>query len=837
MTPNMWPPGSLDRISLWHDRHVNITRSINLTPFFLPLIFFFDSFTVQDTSPQTLLSYSPISVCQLTMELPQPVLDFLGKLAFFLYFDVSETLPMIPTYFFLILAALFPIYTGSHASLCRPPSAAKPKNRKKAKGDFEDDDDGSERVQKIEGMTPMDAITFPVTLGVVLTSLYFLIKWLKDPYMLNKILNWYMAILGVFFLAVFLNDSFKIIRSLVFPSLFSKANVIVKVNPKTQNIILLNPTSILNRLDESDDEATLKENPKPDPTTLSTIYPALAVQVRHIRSILYTKATVKLYIYPLLVLKSQIDAIAVVTPLLSLAVVLYFNLISKPWWITNLLGFSFSYSGLQRMSPTTFWTGTLLLSSLFFYDIYFVFFTPLMVTVATKLDIPVKLLIPRPKVAGEEGPSLAMLGLGDIVIPGMMIALALRFDLYLFYLKKQKVATIESQPETSTTTKSENHQPIKDTYTPASGGWGERLWTSFDPPSPPDLLKGRLFPKPYFYASLIGYLLAMVVTEIVLHTANHAQPALLYLVPGVLGSLWGTAWWRGEFKAMWEYSEEEEEEEDDESKEKKDESEKTVSDKEGQNEKGNILESLKNWLGIEQEYKPATNQPHKNSEEKPPETKPDEESKQDSNPSHVQPILTFRASSKSRLKHKPKSSKSNNKTKNKKSSKALAKASKLLSTDLSNHLIHFSLTLLPNALETPSLCKHGVVSKEDASISDLKSKSSLADSPLASSFTSSSSAAATKETIEQQLREATEGSIRGRHHEATTTPSLSSSSLSSDEEDEDDDAEADGILWGQSSEDDVVGREGASESANASVSARKMDSKDGERKAKRARVE
>lgn len=36
---------------------------------------------------------------------------------------------------------------------------------------------------------------------------------------------------------------------------------------------------------------------------------------------------------------------------------------------------------------------------------------------------------------------------------------------------------------------------------------------------------------------------------------NHGQPALLYLVPGVTGSLWLTGWVRGEIKDMWGYTE------------------------------------------------------------------------------------------------------------------------------------------------------------------------------------------------------------------------------------------------------------------------------------------
>jgi minor histocompatibility antigen H13 len=47
----------------------------------------------------------------------------------------------------------------------------------------------------------------------------------------------------------------------------------------------------------------------------------------------------------------------------------------------------------------------------------------------------------------------------------------------------------------------------------------------------------------------------MLVTLWVLNVYNHAQPALLYLVPGVLVGLWGTAYGRGEFWLMWNYTE------------------------------------------------------------------------------------------------------------------------------------------------------------------------------------------------------------------------------------------------------------------------------------------
>jgi minor histocompatibility antigen H13 len=61
--------------------------------------------------------------------------------------------------------------------------------KKKAPG--EDGDDEEEA--KIEGMTPSDAILFPILAGATLGGLYLVIKWLDDPKLLNKILNVYFS--------------------------------------------------------------------------------------------------------------------------------------------------------------------------------------------------------------------------------------------------------------------------------------------------------------------------------------------------------------------------------------------------------------------------------------------------------------------------------------------------------------------------------------------------------------------------------------------------------------------------------------------------------------------
>lgn len=214
------------------------------------------------------------------------------------------------------------------------------------------------------------------------------------------------------------------------------------------------------------------------------------------------------------------------------------------------------------ISPTTFQTASILLGALFFYDIFFVFYTPLMVTVATNLDVPIKLLFPRPGVTKDGKAALAMLGLGDIVIPGLVVAMALRWDLWRFYESKRR-ANLERMEKSAVDeiadsdghdikrrkTMSEEELVLltKPRYVKVTGIFGERSWGG---------VEGTAFGKEYFWSSIYGYIAGMIATLMVMHVFKHAQPALLYLVPGVLGSIWGTAAYRGELGLMWHYTEE-----------------------------------------------------------------------------------------------------------------------------------------------------------------------------------------------------------------------------------------------------------------------------------------
>ena len=102
---------------------------------------------------------------------------------------------------------------------------------------------------------------------------------------------------------------------------------------------------------------------------------------------------------------------------------------SKHHLANNLIGIAFSLQGIESLNLGSTQTGAILLTGLFFYDIFWVFCTPVMVSVAKNFDAPIKLLFPRLGDLVNGKRPMSMLGLGDIVIPGLFVALILRYDL------------------------------------------------------------------------------------------------------------------------------------------------------------------------------------------------------------------------------------------------------------------------------------------------------------------------------------------------------------------------------------------------------------------------
>lgn len=109
------------------------------------------------------------------------------------------------------------------------------------------------------------------------------------------------------------------------------------------------------------------------------------------------------------------------------------------------------------------------------------------------------------KVCSEH--KMSMLGLGDIVIPGIFVALLLRFD--------------QKQADEA----------------------------------------GRALKKTCFNFTFAGYVLGLATTVYIMVVFEAAQPALLYLVPGCIGMSCLAGLLQGSFSQMWNYTEHDEQEE------------------------------------------------------------------------------------------------------------------------------------------------------------------------------------------------------------------------------------------------------------------------------------
>ncbi|XP_046898383.1 signal peptide peptidase-like 2A isoform X4 [Hypomesus transpacificus] len=177
------------------------------------------------------------------------------------------------------------------------------------------------------------------------------------------------------------------------------------------------------------------------------------------------------------------------------------------WILQDLLGIVFCLNFMKTITLSNFKICVILLGLLLVYDVFFVFITPfftpngesIMVQVALGPDaagekLPVVMRVPRISSWAQNmcGMQFSILGYGDIIVPGLLVAYCSRFD----------------------------------------------VWTN----SPK---------KIYFVSCCVAYLCGMVVTFAVMLTTKMGQPALLYLVPFTLASSALLAWRRGEFRHFW----------------------------------------------------------------------------------------------------------------------------------------------------------------------------------------------------------------------------------------------------------------------------------------------
>lgn len=170
------------------------------------------------------------------------------------------------------------------------------------------------------------------------------------------------------------------------------------------------------------------------------------------------------------------------------------------WPFQDIIGAGFLCWMQRTLRLPNIKIATLLLTAMFFFDIFWVFLSPLiftksvMVTVATGGDtgeaVPMLLRIPS---FGDPLGRDRLLGFGDIALPGLLVS----------YLRRH------------------------------------------------DLQSHRRFSEGYFGPSLIGYFVGLCATIAALILMRMGQPALLYLVPCTLGTTLVLASRRGEVSLLW----------------------------------------------------------------------------------------------------------------------------------------------------------------------------------------------------------------------------------------------------------------------------------------------
>jgi minor histocompatibility antigen H13 len=196
-------------------------------------------------------------------------------------------------------------------------------------------------------------------------------------------------------------------------------------------------------------------------------------------------------------------SVARIICIIAAALPVGFYFVTRHWALNNIFAILFSLTALKSLSLSSTKTGLFLLWALFFYDIFWVYGTDVMVTVAKNLDIPIKIVFPYLNAEGDFKTS--MVGLGDLVIPGIFVSLCLKFDFDQSFAKNKEIKSF-SQIELN-----------------------------------------------YFNLVFVGYIYGIIETFLAMFIFEHPQPALLFLVPMCTIPVLIRAWFRGELNKFLEY--------------------------------------------------------------------------------------------------------------------------------------------------------------------------------------------------------------------------------------------------------------------------------------------
>lgn len=456
--------------------------------------------------------------------------DFLVELGKSHPHFVQDIYPNLVTGLLFISISTAIVYVGSYATITRPRNAKDAIYDKESdKFDISDRDDDLHLVMSSFHLMALyqgselkwyHAIGLPVIASIALCGMYYFVKNLT-PQLLQKIMNWYVLVItGPM---VYTNYSFYT------TAVARKAGSLFKLNGNSSWFL---PRY---RLSLSKDENYYPQGVMDSISCEKLLGYNDKQWFRDFKHFLKSENNISVLKPNKIKTKDQIlnlifdSKFILLLPIALAHVAIYYHLSfqqDRPvnWLITNVYGVNFAIFGIKNLKLPSFKFAVVLLVGLFVYDIYFVFGTTIMMTVATSVTIPIKILIPlRPVQVGENfltklannefnvnKTPTSLLGLGDIVLPGGFIALCLRFDLFKYH---------QNVPNQSF------HHLVR-------------------------------FPKKYFVNSILSYIIGLTLTVGVLFFFQTGQPALLYIVPSLLLGAGGQIWYEGDWSTILSYNEE-----------------------------------------------------------------------------------------------------------------------------------------------------------------------------------------------------------------------------------------------------------------------------------------
>jgi len=262
------------------------------------------------------------------------------------------------------------------------------------------------------------------------------------------------------------------------------------------------------------------------------------------------------------------------------------------FWVTqDIMGTCMCITFLGLIQLNNIQVAAILLLVAFVYDIFFVFVTPLlfegksvMITVATSGGPPEKdamfcekypsdpgcrggdplpMLLTVPRLLDYEGGS-SMLGLGDIVLPGLLLSFAARLDAAKCLVA---IASGGKGDENAGGTNSASVDGIfRKANSLSSSSWWCCLcsWISYyccscccgtgdESRMQISAWQALLFGggEYYFVPLVVAYAVGLLMANVAVYLMQMGQPALLYLVPCTLGTMTYLGWKRQELRALW----------------------------------------------------------------------------------------------------------------------------------------------------------------------------------------------------------------------------------------------------------------------------------------------